>query len=349
MKRGLLALLLLLIGGAALTRVWRHERPFPEEPRDAFRAARLQSSARVIFITLDGPVRDDVLEGAHMPGLQAAVRKEGVALAASASIATAMSLPGYQTMAAGTLTGCRDNDCARIQVETMAETIARTLHLAAEDVAIFASWSGLALAATSRDAGVFVDLPSDGPAYEGGPRWGDARFDDETFSAARAHWQAHHPRFMHLAFLDTDEWAHLGLRPEYEQALRDTDARIMEVLQWVAALPAEEAALTTVLIASDHGRGRVDWTRHGLLHPGSTEIFVAAIGPLVKRGTPTQVDQRDLRPTVQRLFGLCPAHVNDDGRAIEAIVGGLPCGDVAGALVKAGQHRGASKGLAPIQ
>ena len=59
--------------------------------RDAFRAARLQSLARVIFITLDGPVRDDVLEGAHMPGLQAAVRKEGVALTASASIATASS------------------------------------------------------------------------------------------------------------------------------------------------------------------------------------------------------------------------------------------------------------------
>ncbi|MDP2275453.1 MAG: hypothetical protein Q8K32_32195 [Archangium sp.] len=335
MKRGLLVL---LVGGIAVTLVSRKERPFPEAPRDEFRAAQLQSSARVIFITLDGPVRDDVLTGPHMPGLQAAVRKEGVAFAATTSAMTAMSLPGYQTMAAGALTGCRDNDCARIQLETMAETIARTLHLAPEDVALFASWSRFSLAATSRDAGVFLDLPADGPPHDGGPRWKNARFDAVTFSAARAHWQTHRPRFMHLAFLDTDEWAHLGLRTEYEQALRETDARIVEVLQWVAALPPEEAALTTVLLASDHGRGRADWTRHGLLYPGSTEIFVAAIGPLVKRGAAAQVDQRDLRPTVQRLFGLCPARVNEDGRAIEAIIGGLPCGDVVGEFVKSGSR-----------
>ncbi len=338
MKRGLPALVFLLVIAGALRVMWRTDRPFPEEPRDEVRAARLQSSARVIFITLDGPVRDDVLSGAHMPGLQAAVRKEGVAFAAKTSTAMAMSLPGYQTMAAGTLTGCADNDCVRIQVETMAETLARTLHLAPEDVAIFASWSRLALAATSRDAGVFLDLPADGPAHEGGPRWKNARFDDATFSAARTYWQTQHPRFLHLAFLDTDEWAHLGLRAEYQQALRDTDARIMELLQWVAALPPEEAALTTVLLASDHGRSRADWTRHGLFYPGSTEIFVAAIGPLVKRGTSAQIDQRDLRPTVQRLFGLCPAHVNEDGRAIEAIVGGLPCGDAGQGLVKSGSR-----------
>lgn len=240
MKRGLLALLLLLVGGIALTLIAVEDRPFPEAPRDEFRAARLQSSARVIFITLDGPVRDDVLTGSYMPGLQAAVRRAGVALAANTSTVSALSLPGYQTMAAGTLTGCRDNDCARIKLETMAETLARSLHLAPEDVALFASWSRFALAATSNDAGVFLDLPPDGPTHEGGPRWKNARFDEVTFSAARAHWQAYQPRFMHLAFLDTDEWAHLGLRSEYEQALRETDARIMEVLQWVAALPPKK-------------------------------------------------------------------------------------------------------------
>ena len=85
MKRGLLALVLLLVSAGALRVMWRPDRPFPEEPRDEARAARLQSSARVIFITLDGPVRDDVLSGAHMPGLQAAVRKEGVAFAAKTS------------------------------------------------------------------------------------------------------------------------------------------------------------------------------------------------------------------------------------------------------------------------
>lgn len=318
---GVLLLTAACVGGAMAMR----KRPFSAAPKNAARADRLRAQARVILITLDGPLRDDVLTGPHMPGLQQAVRAGGIAFPAEASSSMALSLPGYQAIAAGALTGCVDNECARIEQETMAELVARSLKLEPAKVAVFASWSRLVRAASSRDGTVFVDAPDDSPSRDGGPRWRNARLDAETFARARAHWQAHQPRFLHLAFLDTDEWAHLGLRPEYEQSLRETDARIVEVLGWVAALPPEEAALTTVLLASDHGRGRNDWTRHGLLEPGSGEIFVAAIGPLVKGGEPGQVDQRDLRPTVERLFGLCPAQVEDDGRAIEAIVGELPC------------------------
>jgi hypothetical protein len=260
-----------------------------------------------------------------MRGLQEAVRRNGTAFAAEASSSMALSLPGYQAMSAGRQTGCRDNDCGRITVETMGELLARRLSLAPEEVAVFASWSRLAHAASSRDGLITVDAPEDGPRRDGGPPWRNARFDDETFARARAHWEKHHPRFLHIALLDTDEWAHVDDRERYEQALRDTDARVLEVLRWVAALPAEARAVTTVLLASDHGRSRSDWTKHGFLEPGSAEIFVAAIGPLVKGGEPGDVDHRDLRPTVERLFGLCPAHVDDDGRAIEAIVGGLPC------------------------
>jgi hypothetical protein len=193
--------------------------PRPEAPRAEPQLAQLQQSARVIFITLDGPVRDDVLSGPP-------------------------------------------------------------------DVAVFASWSRLTRAASSRDGVVFVDAPEDGPVLDGGPRWRDARFDAETFTRARAHWEAHHPRFLHLALLDTDEWAHKGLRAEYEQALRDTDARIVEVLGWVAALPPEEAAFTTVLLSSDHGRGTSDWTKHGFFEAGSGEIFSINESAATRASTP---------------------------------------------------------------
>jgi len=324
MKRWVVGAALLataLVGAALFTR----KRAFAEEPHDEAGSSRLQKHARVIFITIDGPLRDDVLSGPHMSGLQQAIRTGGVAFPAHATSQMALSLPGYQTIAAGTATNCLDNDCDRIGVETMGEVLARKLALAPEDVAVFASWSRLARAVSSHDGTMMVDAPEDAPVHDGGPRWRNARFDDETFARAKAHWDAHHPRFMHLALLDTDEWAHLGLREDYERALRETDARIVEVLRWVDALPPEEKAVTTVLLASDHGRGRRDWTKHGILEPGSGEIFVAAIGPLVKGGAPGSVDHRDLRPTVERLFGLCPAHVDHDGRAIEAIVGELPC------------------------
>lgn len=323
MRRGVVGLLLLGIAGLGAVR-WRGERAFPPEPHDEASARVLQQKARVILITLDGPLREDVLAGALMPGMKEAVAREGVALPADAASSMALSLPGYQAIAAGALTSCHDNDCPRIGVETLAERLATALHLAPEEVAVFASWSRQVRAATSRDGVAFVDAPPDGPPQPEGPPWKNARFDEETFSRARAHWQAHHPRFLHLALLDTDEWAHEGHRAEYEQALRDTDARVQEVLRWISELPEEEAKLTTVIISADHGRGRgKKWTEHGFFDAGSGEIFVIALGPLVARGAAAEIDQRDLRPTIERLFGLCPQQ--SEGRAIQAIVGALPC------------------------
>jgi hypothetical protein len=317
---------LLVLSAALTTAMVRRERPFPPEPRDDERAKALQSRAHVIFITIDGPLRDDVLSGPNMPGLQAAIRTHGVAIRADAASVMALSLPGYQAMATGGVTGCRDNDCARVSVETMAERVVHRLGLPADQAAVFASWSRQKRAASSRDGVVTVDAPDDGPPREGGPPWRNARFDAETFSRAKAFWLEKHPRFLHLAFLDTDEYAHEGEREAYERALRETDARVLEVLAWVAALPEEQRAVTTVVLASDHGRGRGEnWTEHGFFERGSGEVFIAAIGPLVRGGDEARADQRDVRPTVERLFGLCPAHVSDEGRALEAIVGALPC------------------------
>ena len=66
MRRGLIALLLLAIAILAARR-WREERPFPPEPHDEAKSESLRRSARVILITLDGPLRDDVLGGELMP------------------------------------------------------------------------------------------------------------------------------------------------------------------------------------------------------------------------------------------------------------------------------------------
>ncbi|HEY0882231.1 MAG TPA: hypothetical protein VGD87_11900 [Archangium sp.] len=297
----------------------------PEAPADVGFAQRLQRQARVILITLDGPVRGDVFDAEKFPSLHAAVEAEGVLLPAVTASVLAGSLVGYQALYAGALTSCRSNDCGRVGVETLAEGLARELGLAPEDVAVFSSWALLDRAVSAEDGRVFLDAPDAGPITEDGPPWRNARLDDETFTRARAAWTAHPPRFLHLAFLDTDEWAHLGDRTNYERALLETDARIEEVLSWVRALPPEDAALTTVLITADHGRSRRDWTRHGFFQRGSRDIFIAAIGPLVAGGTQRKIDQTDVRPTIERLFGLCPGERRGEGRPIGPVVGELPC------------------------
>ena len=74
--------------------------------------------------------------------------------------------------------------------------------------------------------------------------WRNALRPRGSFSRARTYWGI--GRALHLAFLDTDS-TRKGLRAEYERALRETDARVMEVLRWVSC-PADEGLSIPMLM-----------------------------------------------------------------------------------------------------
>ncbi len=291
-------------------------------------AAELQAHARVILVTLDGARWQDVLdqpgalrnsdEPPAMPKLLKLIRARGVALPATTSSALPLSLPGYQAIAAGHQTRCDDNDCARIAEETLAEELARRLHVPPDQVAIFASWARLANAATSRDGAVLVDAPPLGPPYAGGPPWEDARWDADTAARALAHWTEKKPRFMHLALLDMDEQAHRRDAAATVAALRSADDVVTKLITEFDQLPEAERRLTTLLITADHGRGpgRL-WPSH-TAYASSRDIFLVALGLLVQPDVLT-TSQAELRPMVERLFGLCSSS------PVKAVVGGLPC------------------------
>jgi hypothetical protein len=301
----------------------RRAAPSPEVV-DAVKAAERQRLARVVLLTLDGPVTEDVLSPALMPRLHAAVAKEGVWLEARAASVTTLSLPSYQALSVGRLTACRTNDCGRVTEETVGEFLVRALKVPREQVALFASWSRTSLAVASREDVMFLDAPEEGGKADGRP-WRNARLDVETFARARAHWAEVHPRFLHLSLLDTDEWAHLDDRPAYERALRASDEMLGEVLGWLDALPEAERAMTTLLVTSDHSRGRSDWREHQTFDLGSGSLFFAAVGPSVNAALPREVvDQRDVRWTIERLFGFC-TEGRRGGQPIDAVVQGLPC------------------------
>jgi bisphosphoglycerate-independent phosphoglycerate mutase (AlkP superfamily) len=174
-----------------------------------------------------------------------------------------------------------------------------------------------------------VDAPPDGPPAPGGPPWKNARFDEETIARALAHLERHRPRFLYLALLDSDERAHRGERAETVEALRRADAAIARIFAWVDALPPDERASTTVIVTTDHGRGDDErWTDHGLDTPAAANIWLAAVGegvvPAGRAPTTKAIRQADLRPTVERLFGLAPVPcraVVGCGRVVEEIVG----------------------------
>lgn len=284
------------------------------------------ADARVILVTIDG-VRWQDVGSEHMPALTARVASSGVlwrgANAMTSSLAP-VSLPGYQTLMVGR-SMCIDNACSRVTEETLPERIARELALPRDQVAVFASWSRLARAASAKDGAILVDAPVDGPPRadrskgESGPPWANARWDHETARLALAHLEQHRPRFLYLSLLDVDEHAHARDRAAMQQALRESDRVLARIFAWVDALPADERARTTIIVTTDHGRGPGPfWFDHRSAFPQAREIFMAIVGTTPSTAkSATSVTQADVRPTIEALLGLAPT-TKHGGRALVA-------------------------------
>lgn len=108
-------------------------------------------------------------------------------------------------------------------------------------------------------------------------------------------------RVLYVALGDTDEFAHEGDYAQYLSSMNRDDDFIAELWRMAQADPAWRGR-TTLIVTTDHGRGRAPgaaWTEHGSAEsvrldpagftipdpagfPGSEEIWMAAIGPGVR-------------------------------------------------------------------
>lgn len=219
-----------------------------------------------------------------------------------------VSLPGYQTILSGRIQPGMDNDCGRVAEETVLERVARAL--GPDEVAVYASWEKVALAAASREGACRVEA---GPTPSSDrPPWPECRWDQETFAAAMAHLRRRPPRFLYVSLGDSDDWGHLGSREGYLGALAHYDRWIAELVAWLEGV----ARSVTLLITTDHGRGEgEDWPEHGAQWPHSRKIWLAALhlgGGDTPKPPVGRFDQRSIRPTIEALLGLNP--VGGEGR-----------------------------------
>jgi hypothetical protein len=312
------------------------------------------ADARVVLVTIDGlrwqevfDAKDSLARGGErplMPHLTERVIRAGVGFgdrdarggaSARTSSRRPISLPGYQAIFAGRTTPCESNDCPRVTGETLPEAIARRLALSRDEVAAFGSWSRLALAVSARDDAVLVDVGPEGGPHMGGPPWPNARWDRQTLFRALPHLRSARPRFLYVGLLDTDERAHDGDREGYLAAARAADAALARLDELISQLPPAQAAATTLIVTTDHGRGNGPlWTGHSR-YPTSRDIWLAARGPSVQGPARSRVSQADIRPTVERLLGLCPSPCEGEGcgEVIAELVVGLadPCASGGGA------------------
>lgn len=111
--------------------------------------------------------------------------------------------------------------------------------------------------------------------------WSTVRLDAFTHHFALEHIKKTLPRFVYIAYGETDDFAHNGKYDAYLKSARQTDAFIEELWTFVQQHGFYKNK-TTFVITTDHGRGTdpLDtWRSHGTSIEGADEIWVAVLGP----------------------------------------------------------------------
>ena len=157
--------------------------------------------------------------------------------------------------------------------------------------------------------------------------WRNVRHDYVTFEMAIEYLKTVKPRVLYIALGETDDWAHdrrydrvLDTAGYFDTCLK----RLWEVLQ----TEKQYRGRTTVLVATDHGRGSTvqDWHKHGAEVEGAERVWIAAIGPdTAARGeayNAPAVEQSDIAPTMLELAGVDYHELTGvEGKPVDWIIG----------------------------
>ncbi len=292
----------------------------------AYSSGKKSNQPNVVLLTLDGVRWQEVFSEskdhneAPFKLLKLLLSKEGI-LIGNKSLGSEMtvnnrfnlSLPGYQSLMAGTEVPCATNDCGRISVETMMERVRRELRLSKGEVATFATWSGIAKAVEHTQGSTHLV--------------GSLNHDTETFAQALAYLEKERPRFLYISLGDADEFAHALNKKKYIDTLKMYDRWINELAGRLDAMD-DYGNNTTLIVTTDHGRGSgFQWFDHGLHIPDAKYVWLYARNSKTNQVSNTDrtvlknrpYNHSDIRPTIENLFGLAPNRCADCGRPIEEL------------------------------
>ncbi len=157
--------------------------------------------------------------------------------------------------------------------------------------------------------------------------WRSVRHDYVTFAMAIEYLRTVRPRVLYIALGETDDWAH---QRRYDRTLETAsyfDACLKQLWQ-VLQDDSHYRGRTTLLVATDHGRGSTadDWHGHGATVEGAENVWIAAIGPdTAARGEARDapaVEQSDIAPTMLELAGVDYHELTGvEGKPIDWVIG----------------------------
>ena len=236
------------------------------------------------------------------------------------------SYPGYNEI----LTGFADNERihSNDKFDNPNKTILEILN-AKEDfkgkVAAFTSWDVFPYIINTKRSGVPVSsglVPASGGdltpeekmlnelMFEVPNPLGDVRLDAFTFGIGFEYLKKNKPRVLFLSFDETDDFAHGGKYDLYLESAHYTDGFIRKLWNWVQSTEGYKDK-TTLIIATDHGRGNHDknaWRSHGSKMPECDQIWIAVLGPdtpaMGEVKTAGQLYQNQIAKTIAAALGI---------------------------------------------
>lgn len=237
-----------------------------------------------------------------------------------------VSYPGYSEILTGRAQDdvIQGNKAIQNPTPTILEFVRQKFALDRSQVALFGSWAIFRWIAESRPGSIVINAgfhefapPFSSPRIEELSKlqflvltpWREVRHDYITFEMAFEYLKAASPRFLYLAFGETDDWAHNKRYDRVLESIEYFDRSLATLWKWVQSNPDWKDS-TTFVITTDHGRGSTlqDWPNHGAKVPGAENIWIAIAGP----DTPAHGEaantapafQRDVAPTILELLGV---------------------------------------------
>lgn len=153
----------------------------------------------------------------------------------------------------------------------------------------------------------------------------DKRCDESTFCAAFDFLKRQQPKVLFLSLDGTDEHSHAGRYAEYLLYAHKADEMIGKLWSWLQT-QEQYKDKTTLLITTDHGRGRGknSWKTHGRWAMGSNQIWMAVIGPdtpaLGEMKTNDHYFQKQIAKTAAAFLGMDYTHTSSAGEIISAMM-----------------------------
>ena len=138
--------------------------------------------------------------------------------------------------------------------------------------------------------------------------WGSVRLDAFTHHYAMEHMKKRHPELIHIAYGETDDFAHDGDYEAYLKSTNTTDNFIKQLWEYTQEDPFYKNN-TVFLITTDHGRGTdpLDtWRSHGSEIKGAGGVWFIAFGnrinPLGEVSIKEQLFSNQIAPTILELL-----------------------------------------------